>query len=314
MELLDFLTPEDLYPELMAMSIERAQNWGLMMSHISEAQKFTKGAGILVATLDTGTAVHPCLDAAIFGERVNFSDSTSVMDMQGHGTHVAGIIAAREFQDNGVIGVAPEARIMSVKVLNDKAKGNYGWIEQGLQYAIANGADIINMSLGSPSPPPDSLYQQIRAAAEKGIIVVCAAGNDAAAVNYPARYEEVVAVAAVDQNGDIANFSSRDGNVDVTAPGVSIYSTSLNNGYAVLNGTSQAAPFISGVCALLLSHSRSTAGVDPIKNYLDMLVALDKVCDPKGRAGFAGRDGNIGFGIPDFANVNWQGQTPPPQG
>lgn len=221
-------------------------------------------------------------------------------------THVAGIIAAREIDDNGVIGVAPEARIMSVKVLNDSARGNYGWIEQGIHHAISNGADIINLSLGSPQPPPPSLYAAIQEAAAKGIIVISASGNDAAAVNYPARYDEVIAVAAIDQQGNMAHFSSHDSAVDVSAPGVGIYSTSLNNGYAVLNGTSQAAPFVAGVCALLLSHSRNTAGVEQIKGYLKMLEALDSVCDPKGRAGHIGKDGDIGFGIPDFANVNWK--------
>lgn len=304
--LIDFLTPEDMYPEIMAMSIEKAQNWGILMSHISEAQKHTKGDGVLVAVLDTGVAAHPCLDASIFGDKVNFTDSKSILDNQGHGTHVAGIIAAREFDDNGVTGVAPEARIMSVKVLNDSARGNYGWIEQGIHHAISNGADIINLSLGAPQPPPPSLYLAIQEAASKGIIVISAAGNDAAAVNYPARYDEVIAVAAIDQNGNMANFSSHDDAVDVSAPGVGIYSTSLNNGYAVLNGTSQAAPFVAGVCALLLSYSRSTAGAEPIKGCLEMLAALDVVCDPKGRAGYAGRDGSVGFGIPNFANVNWK--------
>jgi len=304
--LIDFLTPEDMYPEIMAMSIEKAQNWGIFMSHISEAQKHTKGEGVLVAVLDTGVASHPCLDGAIFGDKVNFTDSQTILDQQGHGTHVAGIIAAREINDNGVIGVAPEARIMSVKVLNDSARGNYGWIEQGIHHAISNGADIINLSLGSPQPPPPSLYAAIQEAAAKGIIVISAAGNDAAAVNYPARYDEVIAVAAIDQQGNMAHFSSHDSAVDVSAPGVGIYSTSLNNGYAVLNGTSQAAPYVAGVCALLISHSRNTAGVEPIKGYLKMLEALDSVCDPKGRAGHIGKDGDVGFGIPDFANVNWK--------
>jgi len=204
--LIDFLTPQDLYPAIMAMSIEKAQNWGIFMSHISEAQKHTKGEGVLVAVLDTGVASHPCLDAAIFGDKVNFTDSQSVLDNQGHGTHVAGIIAAREIDDNGVVGVAPEARIMAVKVLNDAARGDYGWIEQGIHHAIANGADIINLSLGASQPPPPSLYAAIQEAVSKDIIIVAAAGNDAAAVNYPARYDEVIAVAAIDQQGNMVVF------------------------------------------------------------------------------------------------------------
>lgn len=305
MELIDFLQPEDLYPEMMALSLDSNQSWGQTMAGISDAQKHTKGAGVLVAVLDSGVAAHPALDQAIFGDKYNCTNTGSALDFQGHGTHVAGIIAARD-NGSGVQGVAPEARIMAVKVLNDQAKGNYDWIAKGVDVAVDNGADIINMSLGAGAPPPQALHDAIKRATDKGVIVVAAAGNDAGAVNYPARYDEVIAVAAIDKVGKLARFSSHDSNVDVSAPGVDIYSTHLNNSYAVLNGTSQASPFIAGVCAMLLSYARNTAGATPIENYIDMLKALDKVCDPLGRAGFIGKDGDIGFGIPNFVNVDWR--------
>lgn len=305
MELIDFLQPEDLYPEMMALSLDSNQAWGQTMAGISDAQKHTKGAGVLVAVLDSGVAAHPALDQAIFGDKYNCTNAGSALDHQGHGTHVAGIIAARD-TGAGVQGVAPEARIMSVKVLNDQAKGNYEWIANGINVAVDNGADIINMSLGAPAPPPPKLHDAIKRAVSKGIIVVAAAGNDAGAVNFPGRFEEVIAVAAIDRDGKLARFSSHDPHIDVSAPGVDIYSTHLHNSYAVLNGTSQAAPFVAGICALLLSYARNTAGAAPIENYLDMLKALDKVCDPAGRAGFAGREGDIGFGIPNFVNVDWR--------
>jgi subtilisin len=155
------------------------------------------------------------------------------------------------------------------------------------------------MSLGAPQAPPDDFYNAVKEAHAAGIIMVAAAGNDAGAVNWPARYDEVIAVSAIDNQGNLANFSSHGDQIDFGAPGVNIYSTYLNNQYAILNGTSQASPFIAGVCALLLSWTRSHPELPQIKNSDDMLIALGKFTDPAGRL----TDGKFGLGIPHFANA-----------
>jgi subtilisin family serine protease len=224
-------------------------------------------------------------------------------------THVGGIIAACE-NGMGIIGVAPEAKVMPIKVLNDNGSSQYFNIANGLRMAIDAKVDIINMSLGSPANPGQAFYSLIQEAYEKGIIIVAAAGNDSGAVNFPAKYHEVIAVAAIDQKGNLARFSSRGEQVTASAPGVNVYSTFLNNQYAILNGTSQASPFMAGVCALILSWSRNTPDVTPIRNAQDMLFILDELCDPSGQI-VKGKVGNIGFGIPQFANfMPWRTVAP----
>ena len=218
-------------------------------------------------------------------------------------THVAGIIAATD-NDQGVVGIAPESFIIPIKVLTNNGSGSYDFIAKGLRTAIDAGADIINMSLGASVQPPQMIHDLIKEAVSRGIIIIAAAGNDAKEVNWPARYEEVIAVAALDEKGAMAHFSSRGEQVKTVAPGVQIFSTVPTNQYGMMSGTSQASPFVAGVCALILSHSRNTPGAKPIIDYVDMLRALDTLCDntPYLQTGDAK---NWGFGIPKFANINW---------
>ena len=294
-ELISFLPPEDLEPEYVFGGLSETMDWGLLWAGIPEAHKYTKGTGITVAVLDTGYAPHTDLEENILSG-INCSANPSTFDRQGHGTHVAGIVAASA-NGIGVVGVAPEAKIVPIKVLNDDGRANFFQIGAGLRAAIDAGVDIINMSLGSPAEPPASIHRLIKEATDKGIIVIAAAGNDGGQVNYPARYDEVIAVAAIDHNGDMARFSSRGDQIDVGAPGVGIYSTYCDNQYAILQGTSQAAPFVAGVCALILSWYRANPDKGVVGNYVDMLRELDKVSDPQGRLG-------LGFGIPNFANID----------
>jgi subtilisin family serine protease len=296
-EKISFLPSESLKAEFVVGALSETTDWGMLASGIPDAHKHTKGAGITVAVLDTGCASHIDLNANLL-PGINCSDAHDVTDKAGHGTHVAGVIAALE-NGVGVIGVAPEAKILPIKVLDDSGRSGFTQIEKGIRAAIAAKVDIINMSLGAPNTAPDSFYAAIKDAHNAGIIMVAAAGNDSGAVNWPARYEEVIAVSAIDNQGNLANFSSHGDQIDFGAPGVNIYSTYLNNQYAVLNGTSQAAPFISGVCALLLAWTRKNPNLKQIKNTEDMLIALGKFTDSNGRL----TDGKFGFGIPRFANT-----------
>ena len=230
------------------------------------------------------------------------------IDRQGHGTHVAGIIGAIK-NGSGIVGVAPSCKLICIKVLSDNGHGGYASIEQGIQKAMDCGAHIINMSLGASVAPPDSLRSKIQEATGRGIIIVAAAGNDSGAVNYPAKYPEVIAVGAIDENGNLADFSSHGSEISVVAPGVNIYSTYLNNQFAVLRGTSQASPFIAGICALLLSQDmQNNNGQRTILSIQGMLDALNQICDPKDSPDTDGKiEGNdTGLGIPKmklFKNI-----------
>mgnify|MGYP000113812107 FL=1 len=301
---LDFIPEEDLKVThvMTSLSDGEKKDWGMMTCNIEKFWQYSKGEGILIGVLDTGIVPHNDLEK-VWGTMLDAtSEGTGLDNGSGHGIHVTGIIAARE-NGRGIVGVAPGCHILPVKVLNSDGSGSYEAIAKGLRYAIDANCDIINMSLGSPSEPPREIYNLIKEAVSKGIIIIAAAGNDSGKVNYPAHYDEVIAVAALDKNGNLAHFSSRGQEVDGAVPGVDIYSTHFNNGYAKMSGTSQASPFMAGICALLLSYSRKTAGVPLIKNYIEMMQALKTVADDSPFI-TAGDIKQWGYGVPNFANIN----------
>ncbi|WP_342512143.1 S8 family peptidase [Sporosarcina sp. FSL K6-1522] len=220
----------------------------------------TKGKGMTVAVLDTGCdSRHPDLQERIIGGR-NFTDDdrsnpTIFLDYNGHGTHVAGTIAAQK-NDKGVVGVAPEASLLIVKVLNKNGSGQYEWIINGINYAIEQKVDIISMSLGGPHDSP-ALHTAIKKAVANNILVVCAAGNEGDGNDstdefaFPGYYNEVISVGAINQERRSSNFTNSHNEIDVVAPGEEILSTFLNGKYAKLSGTSMAAPHVSGALALI---------------------------------------------------------------
>ncbi|MDV2581970.1 S8 family peptidase [Alkalibacillus haloalkaliphilus] len=215
------------------------------------------GQGVDVAILDTGIdASHEDLNVS-GGHSVfsNWPESDPYYDGSGHGTHVAGTVAALD-NNLGVLGVAPQANLYAVKVLDSSGGGSYSGIAQGIEWSILNNMDVINMSLGGPTH--SSILQAYSDYAyNQGILVVAAAGNSGNAwgsgdnVGYPAQYDSVMAVAAIDQNENRASFSSTGPAVEISAPGVNILSTYPNNNYSSLNGTSMASPHVAGVAALV---------------------------------------------------------------
>lgn len=181
-------------------------------------------------------------------------ENANVADDYGHGTHVAGIAAAAANNGVGISGLAPGARVLPVKVLDQYGNGWYSDIAAGIIYAADNGAQVINLSLGG-TEPSDILVYAVDYARSHGALVVAATGNTGSAVLYPAAYEPVLAVAATDSNDQVAYFSNYGAPVDVAAPGVDIYSTwPWVTGYFTKSGTSMAAPHISGVAALIWSR------------------------------------------------------------
>ena len=178
-----------------------------------------------------------------------------------------------------------------------------------MRNAINMNVDIINLSLGSSTTPPESLHNLIREAVAQGIVIVAAAGNDSHAVNYPARYDEVIAVAALDQGGCLATFTSKDETIDIVAPGVDIYSTYLRNEYCKMSGTSQASPFVAGICALIKSALKKQNLLPEFGNQFcqaDMMVALRNISSLETANVQPGEEKNWGPGIPKLANVDWQ--------
>jgi subtilisin family serine protease len=237
---------------------ELADSWGVNRIDAELAwNKGNKGAGVHVAIIDTGIDMdHPDLFANIAGG-VNFvpgkGKGSSVAsnawdDDNGHGTHCAGIVAA---DDNGfgVVGVAPDARLYGVKVLDNRGRGKASDFIAGLQWSVDNGANVISMSLRMSG---EGVEDACNAAYAAGLLLVKSAGNNwGRGVTFPAHLDSVLAVSAIDEYDNIAEFSSVGPDIELTAPGVNVYSTYKNGAYHFMDGTSMACPHVSGVAALV---------------------------------------------------------------
>jgi major intracellular serine protease len=239
------------------------------------------GEGVVVAILDTGCFLdHPDLRSQIIG-RKNFTaegGADDVTDGNGHGTHVSGTIAAVK-NGEGVVGVAPGAKLLICKVLDSEGRGGYDGLLAALAYVRdwrgVNGekVSIASMSLGGPVDSP-LLHASIQSTVAAGILVVCAAGNDGddqAATDeyaYPGSYPEVVSVGACDGFGHVAPFSDSNTQIDLVAPGVGVQSTYNDGDYAVMSGTSMATPHVSGGAALIVQQWRQDHGADPTEGEL----------------------------------------------
>lgn len=249
------------------MTFSQNIGWGMIKLNITHLhQKGFTGKGVKIGIIDSGCDLdHPDLKITSFK---NFTESNSAEDTSGHGTHVAGIIAA---QGNayGVLGVAPDAEIHIYKAL-DGNSGSIKGIIDALKTAIDDKMDIINMSLGTPSQV-SGLEKLCKKAQQQGIIVVVASGNSGLQENYfPAAYDSCISVGATDENMKVAYFTTYGQELDIVAPGAEILSTYLDGSYAVLSGTSMAAPFVSGCIALMKQSGIEVTYNSIIKSVIDI--------------------------------------------
>ncbi|WP_336786835.1 S8 family peptidase [Paenibacillus sp. MMO-177] len=234
--------------------------WNICRVKANAAWPRTTGGKIKVAIIDTGIAAHPNLQIA---GGVNTIRGGSYADDNGHGTHVAGITAARGL--DGVKGVAPDVELYAVKALDSRGGGYVSSIIAGVDWCIRNKMNVINMSFGLVgSSVSRALRDVITKAYNQGIVIVASAGNsgteESGMIDAPASFPEVMAVAATDISDKVTGFSSRGSGIDLAAPGEQIRSTWLNGGYMTLSGTSMSSPHAAGGIALLLS---SQAGLSP---------------------------------------------------
>ncbi|SDJ70620.1 S8 family peptidase [Sediminibacillus albus] len=213
-------------------------------------QESLTGENIKIAIIDTGISDHA--DLAISDGISTVDYTTSWKDDNGHGTHVAGIIGAKQ-NKIGIVGVAPTADLFAVKALDNNGEGNLADLVEAIDWAIQQDMDIINLSLGT-SHDSQTLKEIIKKAYSSGILIVGASGNngsESSSVSYPAKYPEVIAVSAINKDLLIESFASTGTEVELSAPGTEITSTHLNNLYAKFTGTSQASPHVTGMLALL---------------------------------------------------------------
>lgn len=246
--------------------------WGVDRIESDKAWGVSTGTYIKTAAIDTGINLkHP--DLRVYGGVNTINSGRSYNDDNGHGTHVAGTIAALK-NSAGVIGVAYTAALFAVKVLDSSGSGYLSDVVEGVEWCVNNKMQVINMSLGT-TQNVSLLQMAVQKAFNAGIFIAAAAGNSGPGANtvlYPAKYPEAVAVAALDRSDKTASFSSRGPEVDIIAPGVSIYSTYLGRTYKTLSGTSMACPHVAGVAALVLARKGKM-------NPSDLLTHLKSTAD-----------------------------------
>jgi subtilisin family serine protease len=271
----------------------QTEPWGIDKINAEECWAANNtGDNVKVAVVDTGIAIgHPDLGDNLRGGVSFVSYTKSYNDDNGHGSHVAGIIGALN-NTIGVVGVGPQVDLYAVKVLDRKGSGYISDIIKGLEWCAANQMNVVNMSLGSSVYSP-SLYEAVKKVYAAGIIQVAAAGNSGKDVIYPAAHDEVIAVGATDSSDILAYFSSRGPQVDLVAPGVSIYSTYKGTGYTTMSGTSMASPHVAGAAALVIQSGKASTPA-AVQAQLER-TAID--------LGVTGRDELYGSGLVNAYNA-----------
>jgi thermitase len=245
-----------------------AERWGVSKIEAPQAWQITRGdQSIIVAVLDTGINMDNQDLADRVVAEVNFTDSPTSDDLYGHGTHMAGTIAA----------IAPECRLMNVKVADDAGRCEPSVVARGIIWAVNHGAKVINLSLAMRASP--NLEEAIDYAWSQGAILIAAAGNrGGSGPSYPAYYDNCLAVAGTNKNDALALLSSYGDWVDVAAPGFNIYSELPQNQYGYKTGTSAAGAHVSGVAALVFSVAEDTNGNGTVND--EVRWAIENSCTP----------------------------------
>ncbi|RNB51743.1 peptidase S8 [Brevibacillus gelatini] len=275
---------EDSATELAATDLAQHQQvpWGIAHIGANAARnKQYMGENIRIGILDTGISSHP--DLEVKGGVSYIEEEPGYSDNHGHGTAVAGVIAAKD-NDFGIVGVAPEAELYAIKVLDQKGHGTYSSMIQGIEWAIQNKMNIISISAGGLIDSR-ALHDQIKRANDHGLLVIAATGNRGIGEEtelFPARYAEVLSVGAIDQENQRADFSSVGKGLDLMAPGVDIMSTGLAGGYQTSSGTSLAAPHVAGAAAVIWSGNEKTTNHEVRK-------LLTESATPLGESRFYGK-------------------------
>ena len=268
----------------------RDSQWHLRFLNIDAAHLLAEGAGVTVAVIDTGVDRHPDLDGSVLIGTVTDprGSGDGTRDVVGHGTGMAGLIAAHGHgPGEGVLGIAPRAQILPITDNATLAQGNGSYTADAVNWAIAHGADVINISSSGGHVP--ALKEAIDAAIAADIVVVAGVGNQPAqrVVGFPAYYPGVVAVGSVDRHGEIAQLSVSGKEVVIAAPGVDIMTTRLDGKYGTGSGTSDSTAIVAGAIALIRSRFPNLPASEVVRRLT--ATAIDK--------GAPGRDEQYGYGV-----------------
>ncbi|MCF6095173.1 S8 family peptidase [Microaerobacter geothermalis] len=289
-----FVEPHYIYlPNLLPNDyFYKTYQWNLPIIHSEQGWEISKGnEGVVIAVVDTGIdPAHPEFAGRLVDGYNSIEDNSNVRDEHGHGTHVAGIIAAKTNNGEGVAGITWLNKIMPIKAIGSSGEGSSFDIAKGIIWAADHGASVINMSLGNYA---DSFVvrEAIQYAFSKDAVLVAASGNDnSSQPGYPAAYSEVLAVAATGFQDTRADFSNFGPYIDVSAPGVNIPSTFPDHQYAALSGTSMASPHVAGLAGLI----RAT------NPYLTNVQVMELIRNSTKDLGEPGYDPYFGYGVIDI--------------
>lgn len=281
--------------------VRQKLGWNITAFNLPDVWKYTEGDGVKIAIIDSGCDLnHDDLKQNLLPGINIINPAEPPEDMCEHGTHCAGTIGAVN-NAIGMVGVAPKAKIIPIKVLDGQGTGSFSDVAKGIRWAIDVGqADIISMSLGSPRPLAN-VRKAIQYADSKGVPVFVAAGNAGITreLYYPANYPETIAVGSIDENFDRSKFSNTGDRLDFMAPGGKIFSTVPKNWYAYLSGTSMACPFVVGVAALCLAYQRKNNPNKPLRGASDYREIFRKHTTPISNPDYANKKFFQGFGIID---------------
>ena len=282
--------------------------WNLQVINVTEVWAISTGVGVTVAVIDSGSGPNPDLTQNLNAGRSlirgRLGDSSTDVDTVGHGTHVAGIIAAQNSNTIGISGIAPNSKILPIRILDSRGDGSESDLAQAIRYAVDQGVQVINLSLGGATQT-GGLQLALEYAAENEVLVVAAAGNGGqkAGTTYPAGNDLTLAVTAVDQTMNAPSFNQSGSYIDISAPGINICSTvrvdavvdisrrcaGADEPFVTMSGTSMATAHVSGVAALIYAARPNFSALQ----VREVIIATAK------DIGIAGRDEIFGVGLID---------------
>lgn len=278
--------------ELQALS--ETIDWGLIDVAIPKLWEKSKGENITVAVLDTGITHHDDLNENILWDKYKNYITNESFDEHGHGTMVAGVIAAKD-SGFGVVGVAPSTKILPIKVLPNNVmfqNSTDSDLTKALKYCLEMGVDIVNMSLGSLYRQSQAFQEVLIEVYNNNIPIVCAMGNSGEKYAcFPANFPQTFGVTSYGKGRNISKFSSRGHNADFALPGEDILTTTLNNKYSVVKGTSFSSPFLAGIISLILSQAKKENKKYTIEELKQLLISCSNDYGP------TGKDNMYGYGI-----------------
>lgn len=269
--------------------------WNLPLIGMEQSWDISEGSSdVIVAVVDTGVDLeHPEFAGKLVEGYNVLEDNNKPQDDNGHGTHVSGVIAAKTNNKDGIAGMTWKSKLMPVKAIGADGSGSAVDIAQGIYWATDHGADVINLSVGNYTSSA-ALKEACQYAYEKNVVLVAASGNDASdQPSFPAAYDQVLSVAAVDHRKERADFSNFGEHIDVSAPGVDIPSTYIYSDYASLSGTSMACPHVAALAALVRS-------VHPDMKNRDVMEVIRKSAVDLGPPG---HDQLYGYGMIDVSQT-----------